>query len=256
MLTLVKGNAVQVDSQLDDLDEPLGHYGQSNELIRAAYSMPLYCKRLLLLGLSKITYSRDTSDDEAFTFVITAKEWNAVFKSGNDAYSQMRRATIELNNREAGALWFRNDTEQLGTRWFANVAYPLNERKKGQGYVRLRFHPDIRRELVGLTIGGHYTKVDLQAVCAMESTYSIRLFELCRQFRDTGMLILPVEEIRRAFCLDNKYKAFTDLRTKVIQPAVDEVNDKTYFDNRLSYTMRKKGPKVVALVFKFPRESK
>jgi plasmid replication initiation protein len=245
---------VEVDSQVDDLDEPLKQYGQSNELIRAAYSMPLYCKRLLLMGLTKITYSTDFSDEDAFSFVITAKEWNTVFKSGSDAYKQMRTAAIELNNRETGALWFRTDTEMVGSRWFTNVAYPLDENKKGQGYVRLKFHEDVRKELVELTKGGHYTKVDLKAVCALESTYSVRLFELCRQFRDTGILILPIHEIRRLFCLENKYQAFTDLRTKVIQPAVDEINDKTPFDGRMKWRMKKRGPKVEQLIFTFPRE--
>jgi plasmid replication initiation protein len=249
----------QVDAQADDLDAPLLQYGQSNELIRAAYSMPLYCKRLLLMGLSKLTYSdpdTDTTDDAAFTFTVTAKEWNAVFKSGNDAYKQMRRATIEMNDTKTGALWFRRSAEFQGVRWFSEVAYPVDSQNRGQGYVRLEFHKRVRQELVSLTTGGHYTKVDLQAVCGLESTYSIRLYELTKQFRDTGLLILPVKELRRLFMLEDSYSRFSDLRVKVIQPGIDEINTKIYKRPALAMRMKKRGPTVEQLIFTFPREPK
>jgi plasmid replication initiation protein len=232
-------------------------YGQSNALVKAAYAMPLYCKRLLILGLSKITYREqpDKNDDEAFTFTVTIQDWYTAYgdDGGSNGYDQMKKAALKLQSHAEGDIWFKGALEHEGIRWFSRCAYPVDENKKGQGYVRMTFSREVRPELTGLTKGGFYSAVDLKAIYTMQSTYSVRLFEMCRSFRDTGFLVLTIEEFRRAFRLEDKYTAYTDLRTKVIEPAVKEANNKHVFDKRLRWTVTKKGNKVTHLRFTFPK---
>lgn len=41
---------------MEEGPEQQKHYGQGNELIAGIYSMPLDCKRMLLLGLAKVRH--------------------------------------------------------------------------------------------------------------------------------------------------------------------------------------------------------
>jgi plasmid replication initiation protein len=243
----VLAEVIDIRKDQDNELVPAGSYGQGNVLLNAAYTMPLYCKRLILLGLSKIRYSEGDDSDDAFTFEVTASDWKAVF-GGTNAYAQMKRACIALNDDKPGALWYKTEHGDRGRRWFDEVEY-----EDKRGLVRMEFARKIRANLRDLAENGDYTPVDLKAVCALESTYSIRLYEMCRQFRDTGIAIKPVDEFRRAFRLESKYKAFTDLRMRVIEPAIAEINDKTPIGGGLKWKVKKDGAKITTLVFTFPK---
>lgn len=243
---------------VSDETETNPSYGQSTALVRAAYAMPIYCKRLLILGLSKLVYREeyDREDDDAFTFTITANDWHQIYggEGGSNAYNQMKKAALKLQSTEVGDIWYKDALEHEGIRWFSKCAYPVDEHKKGKGYVRMVFSRDVRAELTDLTKGGFYSAVDLKVIAKMQSTYSIRLYEMCRQFRDTGFLIFKIDDFRRILLLENKYKAYTDLRTKVIIPVVNELNRKEVYNKRLKWSSSKTGNKITHLKFTFPRE--
>jgi plasmid replication initiation protein len=235
-----------LDRCADDL-VPVGTYGQGNALLNAAYSMPLNCKRLILLGLSKIDYSGASLAQEHFTFTVTAKEWQHVFGNQGDTqtYAQMKRAATALMERPPGAIWLKTDEKTVIRHWFSECSY-----YDGQGTVRMIFCESIRPNLRNLTHGGDYTKVDLQAVCALTSTYSIRLYEMCRQFKDKGLVIRTIEDFRRTFKLESKYPAFHDLKKRIIEPSVAEIRNNTELTS-LKWEPIKHGPRIVRLRFSF-----
>jgi plasmid replication initiation protein len=226
-----------------------GVYGQSNLLVRATYSMPLYCKRLLMLGLTKITYSDNDMSDEAFTFEVTATEWRSFFgDASGTAYPQMKAAAIRLQDHPEGGIWYPVGDTMEGIRWFSLCRY-----NDGKGFVSMKFSHEVRPHLADLTRGGDYTKTSLAEVCTLESTYSIRLYEMCRQYRTRGVLDISVPDLRAAFKLKNKYKAFSDLRLRVIEPSVEELNKKTGMTG-LKYTVKKRGATITDIRFTFKRE--
>jgi plasmid replication initiation protein len=234
---------------------PKGTYGQGNVLLNAAYTMPLICKRLILLGLIKISYADEDRSPGAMTFTITEPEWEAAYgvQKGSNAYRQMKRAAHTLMHKEPGGVVFRGaNGKGDDRRWFERLKYDPNQ--AGEGIVSMTFSHTISANLKDLVKGGAYTVTDFESVCRLNSVYSIRLYEWCRQFRGTGLLHISVDEFRHRFGLEHKYSAFTDLKKRVIDPAVKELNDKSNpMKGQLKYIVKKKGPRITSIVFTFPR---
>jgi plasmid replication initiation protein len=232
---------------------PKGTYGQGNVLLNAAYTMPLICKRLILLGLIKISYAKEDNSPDALTFTITEPEWVAAYgdPNGGNAYRQMKKASDRLFDEAPGTLLYKIDHQQgRKRRWFSTLDY-----HDGEGYVSMTFSQEIAANLKDLTKGGCYTITDFESVCRLDTVYSIRLYEWCRQFRNTGLLHISVDEFRHRFGLERKYSAFTDLKKRVIDPAVKELNDKSKpMKGKLKYIVKKKGPRITSIVFTFPRK--
>jgi plasmid replication initiation protein len=219
-------------------------------LVNAAYAMPLHCKRLIALGLSKISYLNDDMGDEAFAFTVTAREWKDAFSTqGGRTHQQMEAAAVALMG-EHGVLWYKmDDGRKEGRHWFSRCTYI-----PGRGVVKMQFDPEIRANLKDLR-RGDYTDTDLAAVCTLGSIYSIRLYELCRQYRDKGFLVRSIVDYRRMFKLEDSYKEFNDLKKRVIQRSVDEINKNMLLGGPLNWEPRRSGTsKVTGLKFIFPRQ--
>lgn len=190
-------------------------YKQDNELIEACYQLPLNAKRLVVLALSRID-SRAMPQNNLYT--ISATEWKKYFPSEQPwrdlqrAAKQLLRATVTFPQRGEG------DDEH-------NWAETCQYRPKA-GLVRIRFTRVMETYLTNLFDMG-YTKVNLVDIGGMQSAYSIRLYELLSRYRDTGWRQIEVVQLRDILAIDQKYRAFYELKRNVIDPGVHEINELT-----------------------------
>ena len=222
------------------------YYAQGNALVAAAYRMPLDCKRLLLLTMSKLRYDKVTPNREDFTVQITGADWIEVFGDNGHAYGQLKAAALSLYQTPSGSLWYgyTGTGRARGHRWFDECEYI-----DGEGSVRLVFSDAVRPNLLDLVRGGDYTKADLILTCRLGTTAATRLYEGCRQYRKTRFWSVPLEELRRRLRLHDKYARWVDLRIKVLEPAVKEICANT--EMALTMTYRKKGRAVSDVIFKW-----
>ena len=79
----------------------------------------------------------------------------------------------------------------------------------------------------------------------MESKYSIRLYELLKSYEAIGDWWFTVEDFQKK--LDSSYTLFADLRRKVIDVSVKEIN--LYSDLDVSWQPVKEGRKVTKIQF-------
>ena len=79
--------------------------------------------------------------------------------------------------------------------------------------------------------------------------YSIRLYELCNQFRSTGFRLIAVDDFRFAMDCVKKYPKIAMLKQRVITPSVSEINEKS--DINISVTEVKRGRKITHFEFTF-----
>ena len=78
-----------------------------------------------------------------------------------------------------------------------------------------------------------------------------------KELYKTDDLILTaeiVDDLREKFELQNKYKLFNNLKIRVIEPSIKEINEHT--DLSVSYTQITKGRKVIALRFSITNKNK
>ena len=90
-----------------------------------------------------------------------------------------------------------------------------------------------------------FTSYELLSVSGLKSSYSVRVYELARQFLNTGWRYIDLKDFRVMLELENRYPVCTDLRKRVLDRACNEINKKS--DLILSYKIIKKGRSVHAI---------
>lgn len=226
----------------------------SNSLNRSALGLSLAEKRLVYCALVNMR-----SLGKFTTITVTAKEYAKIFgMTLNQAYEQMKETAQELPLKTFRFLY----EEDKGTRetwivpWFSGVGYA-----DGQGYVKIKFNPDIQDLLFDVT--ERFTYYQLAQASSLRSIYSWRLLEKFEQYRmtengdkrESGWYKVSVTDFCRQMeapdqCLSN----FAQLRRKVIEPAIKELTEKDGWNINLE--IEKDGRKVSMLTFRFSRISR
>lgn len=216
----------------------------SNYITRSAQTLNLVEKRILMAGIAKLGGINNeiklTAQEYADTYDVNIKT----------AYNELKSAVDTLMKRQLS--WQIKDGKKIGIRrtvWVQGYDY-----FKDEGYVKFRFSEYIFPFLFELQC--EFTKYQLKQAAALRSIHSWRLLELLEQMKDkkdgSGWLSMPLEEFWHAMeATESHKKNFSDLRRWVIEPAIKELTEK---DNWLiEWEARKRGRKVVTLLFKFQR---
>lgn len=190
---------------------------QDNALIAASYTLTLNEKRMIMLAASKIDSRRSPKKETPLEFDITTAEWVAVFPDENP-YTTMKRAADNMLGRYVTMHPKTGNTKKIA--WFDSVEY-----FDGEGRVHVKFGWTMSFFLAGLF--EEFTKINLLDISQLSSLYSIRLFELLNQFKSTGYRRISVEDFRIAMDCIKTYPAMADLRKRVLNPAIKEINEKT-----------------------------
>ena len=217
---------------------------KSNSLIQASYKLSLNEQRLILLAISGLN-SKRVANRPGFNQVdgirITAEEFREAWNlSSKDAYTALKDATNELYERSIVEIKGKHTTKD---RWVCRVAY-----HDGEGWAELSFSPHITPHLTSL--GKNFTEYRLGQVANLRSTYAVRLFEWCIQFVDNGWLIIPLDDLVQR--LGVAYTRYADIRRKVIEPAVKELQAKSNLD--IKWEPVKEGRSVKSIRFTFKEQ--
>ena len=217
---------------------------KSNPLVTASYRMTLNEQRLVLLGVSMLD-SRRPGIRPGFNqyegIKITAQDFADAFHIQiNDAYKELREATLQLFERSLVQV---EGKKTIKDRWVSRVAY-----HDGEGWAELSFSHHLLPHLTSL--GRDFTKYRLGQVANLRSTYAVRLFEWCVRFREQGWMVVTIDDIRKR--LGVSHSLYSDMRRKVIEPAVSELKAKSNLE--IDWEPVKKGRAVVAVRFVFKEQ--
>ena len=86
------------------------------------------------------------------------------------------------------------------------------------------------------------------------SFYGFRFYLMMMQFRETGFCKISIDELRHALDLNEKYPLFADLKRRVIEIAIDEINKKSPYS--VEYELIKKGRTYTHLTLKFKEKNR
>lgn len=197
---------------IEATQEQLYTVTKSNHLIEASYKLTLNEQRLLLITISQI----DPRKPIPRTLTVSARDFSEMFGlPSNKAYEALAEATDNLYERD-----FR--TYDAGRkerfRWVDRCEY-----NKGEGAVTLSFTQWVAPYLSKLN--SQFTSYRLKHVSTLRSVYSIRLFEMLMQYKNTGILITTVTKFRERLMLEDKYDRYTNMKERVIRPAIKELAD-------------------------------
>ncbi len=207
---------------------------KSNSFIEARYKLSLAEQRLVLSVISQIE-----PDDEDFnTYSINVSDFVELAGVRNkNAYSQMKKITDSLQTK---LIIINKGDSELRATWFSTAEY-----FKGKGYVEVEISPKLKPYL--LKLKERFTTYKLKTVMQLKSIYSIRIYELLKQYEKIGKRVFVVEELKEKLGVEKKYALYGDFKKKILQVAEKELAEKT--DIYFTFNEVKEGRKVVFIEF-------
>lgn len=233
-----------------DSEQPLSELqvNMSNALTRAAHGLSLAEKRIIAACIAKtdqIPNMTQVRQRGAWLVRLSAADYAETFSVDiNTAYEQLHDASENLFKRHIRTTRkTRKGIEEYKFVWVGGVRY-----HKGEGWVELDWFHEVVPHLFGLR--REFTSYKLKQASALRSSYSWRLFELLQSWAEQGRYQPTIDEFYLAMDVPEKYKKdFSDIRRRVIEPAVTELIQKNNL--LITWTTQNAGRKVVGLDFKF-----
>ncbi|MBE0465541.1 replication initiation protein, partial [Halomonas colorata] len=217
---------------------------KANALVEASYRLSLYEQRIVLACIAQVRRDEPLTDQQLY--IVSAQQIAEMTgtKLGT-AYQNLKAASERLFERRV-TLHEPPNGKSGGkvrlTRWVQEVVY-----QEDQGTVSLRFSQPMVPYLSQLS--AQFTRYALADVAKMTSAHAIRLYELLCQWRDAGKREVELTWFRDALQLEDRYSNIRDLKRRVIEPAVEQINE--HSPMWVKWSQRKTGRRVSHLVFTF-----
>ena len=222
---------------------------KTNRLNTVIQNLTLVELRLIQLAIvdARETATGLSTDKPLF---ISAQRYADCFNvESHTAYEVLKGIEKTLFDRR---FTFINERQnEVKSRWISQVEY-----HKGEGGISIIFTPAVVNEIT--RIDGYetaFTKFLLEQTANLNSVYSVRLYELLKQWLEAKKASLELELMRGQLGLGvNEYVRMSDFKKRVLDLAVNEINEKT--DLKVSYTNVKQGRKIVGFNFKILEKPK
>jgi len=209
---------------------------KSNELIESTYKLSLQEQRILLVMASKV----QPSDETLKTYRFRARDFIEIIGNSKRTgfYSYLREI---VNGLQTKVLTIKKDGKQRNYSWVITSIYEDNE-----GYITLQFHPELKGFF--LELKDKFTSYQLENVVRLNSVYSIRIYELLKQYERIKKRKLTLMELRAFLGIEpTKYKQYGHFKSKVLLVAQNEINNNT--DISFMFNEIKTGRKVTSIEF-------
>lgn len=217
---------------------------ESNALARAEYRMTLIEKRLMNLAVAKLDSSLADAD-QLQDIPITAEEYIRIYDvAPNNAYAEMAQAAKRLMNRQ---LTIRHEGKSYT---IYNLLVESNYRER-EGIVVITLNPRLASQLIGLR--DRFTQFMLENVRRFRLFSSARIYEMMKSVESQGVFELSIEDFKARVLADpKKYKRFADLKKRVLEPALAEIN--TLSDIQVSYEPVRESRKIKRIRFRITQD--
>ena len=224
---------------------------KDNALMNASYNLDLVEQRLILLAIIEARESGKGINANDPLTVHAESYINQFGVHRVTAYQALKDACEDLFARQFSyqEINERGNTENVRSRWVSEIRYV-----DAEATVKLVFSPIVIPLITRLE--ERFTQYEMQQISDLSTGYAIRLYELLICWRTTGKTpIIELTDFRQKIgVLENTYQAMNDLKKRVLEPALKQVNEHT--DITASYEQHKKGRTITGFSFKFKQKKK
>ena len=119
------------------------------------------------------------------------------------------------------------------------------------GYVDIEIYSGLKPYL--LKLQQEFTKYKLKNILFLHSAYSIRIYELLKQFENTKIKQISIVEFREILKIPKSYQT-KHLKPYILEPAKKELSEKT--DIKFTYELKKEGRRFKTIIFNIEHNEK
>ncbi len=192
---------------------------KANSLIEATYKLSAIEQKIVLYLVSTIS----PSDDDFKPYQFKIKKFFEFIGQSETNYTWLEENLLSLKNRNLRIVYENEKGKKviLNVNWLSSSKYV-----EGSGSVELRFDPNMKPFL--LQLKSRFTNYHLSNVVQLKSQFSIRLYELLKQYEKIGKRAFGLYDLRSILGIDeDQYQQYTDFRKRVILAAQAELAEKT-----------------------------
>lgn len=194
------------------IDKPIKIH---NGLASARYSMNISEQKLFIFAIKNINQNSKGFPESKFNISDFAKyadlDVRNLYKEIDTMTENIMKTLVHVRHSSDPDKW---------------VKYNLTSKcEYDKGNITFRFNNDMKSLL--LRLQKHYF---LQApeVLTFRSWYSIRIYDLLKSKMYIDKTVeISLDELKTILDIENKYERFSNLKTRVIDVAVDEINDRS-----------------------------
>ena len=186
---------------------------------------------------------KQNKDKKIFTvpFLVLKELLNKQEKSGkNNTYYIEKLNELKEKNAEYNIL---QKDKGIRTKGKVSLVSDLSIEERIQKDEILNVTFEIPEKIKNALIDpkGIYANINLIIIRGLSSKYAIILYELCKDYERVQVPEMTMKEFRKIFGIEEKYKQVLDIKKRVINPALKELNNNSNIDFLVSCEMRKTG---------------
>jgi len=233
--------------------KPIGLIVKSNHIVEAGYELSTSEQRLILSAIEQIP--KGEAIESNVIYEVSADSFTRLFGvHPKTAYRDLKEAASKLYDR---SIIIRTKENTLKVRWLQmlQVQNPYFEDVISDVHwksVLIVFSQPVIPFLSDLK--ANFTKYFASDLKGVSSAYTIRFYELIKQYESIGKREISIKDLRFMLCLEDKYPLFADLKRWVIDTSINELNKKTPM--QVSYELKKTGRKYTHITLRFTDKKK
>ena len=211
-----------------------------NNISEARYKLHLSEQKMYIFAVQQIDQDRPDFETVEFTIKDMAEQ------TGMDETTLYREIGNMADNILSTVITAQDPN---GDGWEKFQMASFCKHIKSTGYVEFRFHEVMKPFL--LELKEHYF-IQAPQVIKFKSTHSIKLYDFIEaQTYNKSECVMTIEDFKDLMGLEGQYNTWQDLKKRVIEIAVKEINSKT--DIELSFELVKRGRKAHSIRFQFTK---
>ncbi|MBT31665.1 MAG: hypothetical protein CMO01_18570 [Thalassobius sp.] len=209
---------------------------KSNYLVNAEYRLtPIEMKIIYLMAMQV-----RKGDEDFKTYQLRIKDFqeDLGLKDNHALYERMIEIVKRLMTRVVQIRHDNGNVEQ-----FPFITWSMHKHKEGT--IGIIFVPKLKPHMIDLK--ERFTSFYDYNVLSLRSQYSMRIYELIKQYERIGKRTIAVADLRRMLRLQDKYRSYNMFKKKVIEQAKKDLDKNC--DVSFEFTERKQGRKITEIDF-------
>lgn len=210
---------------------------KSNYLVEASYRLTITEQKIMYMIISMI--NKNDTDFKDYEFKVN-DFIKAIGLKGQSAYTELKNIIRTLRSRTFTIKYSSESRgKELITGWIVSAEYD-------DGNLKFNIDPKLKPFL--LQLQSHFTAISLSNLMQLRSSYSTRIYELLKQYKNIGERSFKIDDLKRLLAIeDDEYKLYAHFKSRVIVPSQQELRDKT--DISFEFEEIKEGRKVASIKF-------